>query len=170
MCRGDDPTCAEFELHHQQFVEDMARERSAFLASRFAAKGGVAALTAGGIGLPKKASAATRHHHLPANADTVHWGFFSRNLTPQLEVESGDFVTIETLTHQASDDHERMIEGDPGAESVYLWTKDKKGVMRRGAGDGRDPEEPRSQTGHADVPGRAASVSRAVPRHPRPHL
>ena len=27
-----------------------------------------------------------------------------------------------------------MIEGDAGAESVYLWTKDKKGVIRRGAG------------------------------------
>ena len=136
MCRGDDPSCAEFELHHRQFVEDMARERRAFLASRFAAKGGVATLTAGGLALPKKVSPATRHHHLPANADTVHWGYFSKNLKPQLEVESGDFVTIETLTHQASDDHERMIEGDPGAESVYLWTRDKKGVARRGAGEG----------------------------------
>src|SRR5262249_43001374 len=28
----------------------------------------------------------------------------------------------------------RMVKGDPGAESVYLWTKDKKGVNRRGAG------------------------------------
>ncbi len=27
-----------------------------------------------------------------------------------------------------------MIDGDPGAESVYLWTKDRKGVNRRGAG------------------------------------
>jgi acetamidase/formamidase len=27
-----------------------------------------------------------------------------------------------------------MIKGDPGAESVYLWTKDKKNVNRRGAG------------------------------------
>src|SRR5262245_59697407 len=96
MCRGDDPTCADFELHHRQFVEDMARERSAFLSSRFAAKGGVATLTAGGLGLPKMASSATRQHHLPANADTVHWGFFSRNLKPQLEIDSGDFVTIET--------------------------------------------------------------------------
>ena len=137
MCRGDDPSCGEFELHHRQFVEDMARERRAFLASRFAAKGGAAALAAGGLALPKRISPATRHHHLPANADTVHWGYFSKNLKPQLEVESGDFVTIETLTHQASDDHERMIKGDPGAESVYLWTKDRKGVgaarRRRGA-------------------------------------
>src|SRR3954465_15959108 len=29
-----------------------------------------------------------------------------------------------------------MIAGDPGAESVYLWTKDRKGVFRRGAGPG----------------------------------
>ena len=27
-----------------------------------------------------------------------------------------------------------MIKGDPGAESVFLWTKDKKNVNRRGAG------------------------------------
>jgi acetamidase/formamidase len=73
---------------------------------------------------------------LPVNADTVHWGYFSKNLRPQLELESGDTVTIETLTHQASDDHERMIAGDPGAESVYLWTRDRKGVFRRGAGAG----------------------------------
>jgi acetamidase/formamidase len=43
-------------------------------------------------------------------------------------------VTIEVLTHHANDDAERMIKGDPGAESVFLWTKDKKGVNRRGAG------------------------------------
>ena len=76
------------------------------------------------------------HHHLPANAENVHWGYFSRRLAPRLEVDPGDIVTIETLTHQASDDHERMIEGDADAESVYLWTKDRKGVFRRGAGDG----------------------------------
>jgi len=28
----------------------------------------------------------------------------------------------------------RMIEGDPGAESVFHWTRDKKNVDRRGAG------------------------------------
>ena len=75
-----------------------------------------------------------RHHTLPVSPATIHWGYFSKLLKPQLEINSGDYVTIETLTHQASDDHERMIQGDPGAESVYLWTKDKKGVSRRGAG------------------------------------
>ena len=74
------------------------------------------------------------YHYLPATADTVHWGYFSKLLKPLLEVDSGDFVTIEALTHHANDDSERMIKGDPGAESVFLWTKDKKGVDRRGAG------------------------------------
>src|SRR5216683_1758568 len=128
MCKGDDPTCPAFEVHHRQFAEDMARERRAFLASRFT--GGV---NSGGIAMARAKSSA-RQHYLPAHAGTVHWGYFSKNLKPQLEVDSGDTVTIETLTHQASDDHERMIEGDPGAESVYLWTKDKKSVFRRGAG------------------------------------
>ncbi len=32
-----------------------------------------------------------------------------------------------------------MVNGDPGAESVFLWTKDKKGVDRRGAGS-TDPK------------------------------
>ena len=57
-------------------------------------------------------------HHLPATDRTVHWGFFSRLLPPVLEVDSGDVVTIETLTHHANDDAARMVEGDPGAESV----------------------------------------------------
>ena len=55
-------------------------------------------------------------------------------LKPLIELDSGDYVTIEALTHHAYDDYERMIKGDPGAESVFLWTKDKKNVNRRGAG------------------------------------
>jgi hypothetical protein len=74
------------------------------------------------------------HYVVPATAETVHWGYFSRSLEPVLSVDSGDFVTIETLTHHAYDDHARMIARDPGAESVFLWTKDTKNVDRRGAG------------------------------------
>jgi acetamidase/formamidase len=74
------------------------------------------------------------HHHLPANAETVHWGYFSQQRAPQLFVHSGDLVTLETLTHHANDDAERMVEGDPGAESVFAWSADAKGVDRRGAG------------------------------------
>jgi acetamidase/formamidase len=74
------------------------------------------------------------HHHLPANSDTVHWGYFSKERAPQVFAHSGDLVTIETLTHHANDDAERMVTGDPGAESVFAWTADSKGVDRRGAG------------------------------------
>jgi acetamidase/formamidase len=51
-----------------------------------------------------------------------------------LEVNSGDTVTIETLTQHAADDWERMVQGDPGAESVFHWTAGRKNVNRRGAG------------------------------------
>src|SRR2546423_3122256 len=143
MCAGDDKTCPQFELHHRKFKETLDQERRSFLRSSFAAAGGAAALTAGGISLvtPEMAAAAERHqpakrayHHLPANADTVHWGYFSKKLKPQVEIDSGDFITIEALTHHANDDAERMVKGDVGAESVFLWTKEKKGVDRRGAG------------------------------------
>ena len=75
-----------------------------------------------------------RHHHLPATAETIHWGYFSRSIPPVLTIASGDIVTIETLTQHAYDDHERMIKGDSGAESVFHWTADRKPVDRRGAG------------------------------------
>lgn len=75
-----------------------------------------------------------KHYFIPANDKTVHWGYFSKSLKPMVEIDSGDFVTIETLTHHAGDDFERMIKGDPGAESVYYWDSKRKGVNRRGAG------------------------------------
>ena len=75
-----------------------------------------------------------RHHHLAATAQTVHWGYFSRLIPPVLSIASGDIVTIETLTQHAYDDHERMISGDSGVESVFEWTREHKAVDRRGAG------------------------------------
>ena len=141
MCAGDDPTCPQFELHRQNLLDDLDAERRGFLKSAFVATGGAAAAW-GSSSLISPAEAQTAalgpgkptYHYLPATAETVHWGYFSKLLKPQLEVGSGDYVTIEALTHHANDDAERMIKGDPGAESVYLWTKDQKGVNRRGAG------------------------------------
>ena len=74
------------------------------------------------------------HHHLAASAQTVHWGYFSRSLRPVLEIAPGDTVEVETLTQHASDDPERMIRGDAGAEDVFFWDKDRKAIDRRGAG------------------------------------
>jgi hypothetical protein len=139
MCAGDDRNCPDFELHRQKLLDDLDAERRSFLKSAFVATGGAAALTAGGMSLVPPATAQTvaprqgqpKHHYVPATADTVHWGYFSKLLKPVVEIDPGDYVTIETLTHHANDDAERMVKGDPGAESVYLWTKDKKGVNRR---------------------------------------
>jgi acetamidase/formamidase/AraC-like DNA-binding protein len=75
-----------------------------------------------------------RHHHLAVEAARVHWGYFSRSMQPQIEINSGETITIETLTQHASDDPERMIRGDAGAESVFGWTPNAKNVDRRGAG------------------------------------
>lgn len=120
-----------------------AKGRRSFM--KGAAAAGSAAATLGAIGFPliSPARAAemkpgkigtTNHYYVPASAETVHWGYFSKNLKPLVEVDSGDFVTIESLTHHANDDFERMIKGDPGLESVFHWTKDQKNVDRRGAG------------------------------------
>ena len=141
MCSGDDHNCPQFELHRQKLLEELDSERRSFLKSAFAASGGAAAAWAAGGTLvaPASAQSAARpgkptYHYLPATAETVHWGYFSKLLKPQLEIDPGDYVTIEALTHHANDDAERMVKGDPGAESVFLWTKEKKGVDRRGAG------------------------------------
>jgi len=43
-------------------------------------------------------------HLLPPNVETVHWGYFSQTIEPKLVVDSGDTVTVETLTHHTKDD------------------------------------------------------------------
>jgi acetamidase/formamidase/AraC-like DNA-binding protein len=83
---------------------------------------------------PPRESGKPRHHLLRATANTIHWGYFSHDLKPVLELDSGDTVTIETLTQHAADDWARMVQGDPGAESVFHWSATRKNVDRRGAG------------------------------------
>ncbi len=96
---------------------------------------------------PQAEGEQVRHHHLPVSPETIHWGYLSKDIKPALSVRSGDFVTIETLTHHANDDAERMVHGDCGAESVYHWDAQGKAVNRRGAGPidasalGRGPGE-----------------------------
>lgn len=74
------------------------------------------------------------HYYIPANSKTVHWGYFSSQIKPILTINSGDYLTMETITQHATDDPERMIQGDAGAESIFFWDKEKKGIDRRGAG------------------------------------
>jgi len=56
-------------------------------------------------------------HDLRATPDTCFWGFFDAALPPVLTVRSGDLVRIETLTHQAGDAPDLMM--DEGVEAVY---------------------------------------------------
>src|SRR5713101_1617432 len=115
--------------------------RRGFLKGALVAGGAAASFAAAGLSSVTTAQAqpgmvpgSKNHYYVPATDKTVHWGYFSQLLKPQVEVSSGDFVTIEVLTHHANDDADRMVKGDPGAESVFYWDKQRKGVDRRGAG------------------------------------
>jgi acetamidase/formamidase len=126
----------------KEIKEEFKVARRSFLRDAMAASG--AAVSAGALTASMSPSAfaqsarpgsgMTSHYYIPASANTVLWGYFSKSAKPVVEVESGDFVTIETLTHHANDDAERMVKGDAGAESVFHWDSKKKNVNRRGAG------------------------------------
>ena len=118
-------------LHRQKLLDDLDGERRSFLKSAFLAGGGAAAAWAGAGTLATPASAQTKpgqptYHYLPANSDTVHWGYFSKLLKPQLEIDSGDYITIEAVTHHAGDDTERLVKGDPGVKASTSGPRRKK--------------------------------------------
>ena len=75
-----------------------------------------------------------RHYEVAASPETVHWGYYSKNLAPVISINSQDYVTLETITHHAGDDYDRMIAGDPAIEAIYSWTADGKIVSDRGPG------------------------------------
>jgi acetamidase/formamidase len=81
-----------------------------------------------------------KYFTLPVSPATVHWGYFSKKVAPALTLRSGDRATIETLTHHANDDHERMIAGDPGAESVFT------GPVSTGPWRGAAPARPKAHS------------------------
>src|SRR5215471_19569122 len=96
--------------------------KGALVAGSVAASAGAGAVAAYAQGVqPGRVPGTTNHYYVPATDKTVHWGYFSKSLPPLVEVSSGDFVTLEVLTHHANDDASRMITGDPGAESVFFW-------------------------------------------------
>ena len=38
------------------------------------------------------------HHHLQSRPETCHWGFFEAKLKPVLTIDSGDEVTVDTIS------------------------------------------------------------------------
>src|ERR1700691_848014 len=70
-----------------------------------------------------------KHWHVPASRGNVHWGYFSKHLEPVVELVSGDYVTLECLTHQAGDDPMDAPNGHGGGQGVHIltgpvWVKD----------------------------------------------
>lgn len=109
--RNDPPSS---EQQENSAAGPAASDRREFLKSTLVAGSAAASLVglagnhvsmARAQGLAGSAAPGSRHHyHIPASDKTVHWGYFSKSLAPIVEVDSGDFVTIETLTHHANDD------------------------------------------------------------------
>jgi acetamidase/formamidase len=62
-------------------------------------------------------------HELPPTPDNVHWGYFDCSLEPALTVRSGDLVRIETITHQAGDAPDLLM--DEGIERVFDQVEDR---------------------------------------------
>lgn len=57
------------------------------------------------------------YHDLKATPNTMHWGYFDNQLPPALMVNSGDIVRVETVTHQAGDAPDYLM--DPAIETIY---------------------------------------------------
>ncbi len=139
---GPDCNHSGHETNGGEIAEEFATARRSFMRDAFLVGG--ASATLGSLGLATSTPAVAqgnsprndqqRHFYIPATDRTVMWGYFSRLAEPVVTIESGDYVTIETLTHHANDDSDRMIKSDPGAESVFFWDSKRKGVDRRGAG------------------------------------
>jgi acetamidase/formamidase len=65
-------------------------------------------------------------HTLPATPETCFWGFLDRDRPPVLQVASGDVIYVETLTHQAGDAPDLLM--DAGTHAVYeAITPDQRG-------------------------------------------
>ena len=56
-------------------------------------------------------------HVLPAEPNTVHWGYFDAGLSPALAVKSGDLVQAEAVTHHAGDAPDLMM--DERVRNIY---------------------------------------------------
>ncbi len=58
-----------------------------------------------------------RTHHLAASPDTVFWGYIDRNQAPVLEVDPGDVVEIEAVTHHSGDAPDLLM--DDGVRAIW---------------------------------------------------
>ena len=52
---------------------------------------------------PAPSSGEPTQHSLPATPATCYWGYLDRDQLPCLEIDSGDIVHVEAITHHAGD-------------------------------------------------------------------
>jgi len=56
-------------------------------------------------------------HHLRATPETVFWGYIDRNQPPVLEIDPGDVVVVEGVTHHSGDAPDLMM--DDGVRAIW---------------------------------------------------
>jgi hypothetical protein len=59
----------------------------------------LAVVLASGAAADAPSSHAPHHYFLPATPDNVQWGWYDVNEKPKLVINSGDTVSIETISH-----------------------------------------------------------------------
>lgn len=80
------------------------------------------------VDLTKPFGAPGAVHHLAATPDTVFWGYIDRNQAPVLEVDPGDVVVVEGVTHHSGDAPDLLM--DDGVRAIW----DAIGPGSRGPG------------------------------------
>ena len=105
MRQGDTPNSIPSNSDRRNFLKKAALSGGALAASAIQFPAIVKAASSPTephqVPLPPNLVAPGKANHwlLPATDKTVHWGYFSKNLKPLIEIESGDYVTVECLTH-----------------------------------------------------------------------
>ena len=85
---------------------------------------------------PLPPSGEATRHHLPATPATCYWGYLDRDQPPCLEVERGDIVHVEAITHHAGDAPDLLM--DDGIRAIWSAIAETAGAGRAHH-DGADP-------------------------------
>ena len=67
--------------------------------------------------LGRRVGTALTEHHLAATADTCFWGYIDRDTPAVLEVDCGDIIEIEAVTHHAGDAPDLLM--DDGIRAIW---------------------------------------------------
>jgi acetamidase/formamidase len=66
---------------------------------------------------PVRLSGGPSRHHLPGTPATCYWGYIDRDQPPCLEIDSGDIVHVEAITHHAGDAPDLLM--DDGIRAIW---------------------------------------------------